>query len=95
MTGRSVLLPVMVAGLELQVEVARPVGSEETGLSEKVRDAVTDAFDRAQDVIVAVATSTVETITQLGEQSLRPDEFQVYRTDRYGGCVFAGQYRGP
>lgn len=77
MTGGSVVLPVTVAGVELQVEVARPVGSEETGRGEMMRDAVTDAFGRAQDAIVAVAASTVDTITQLGKQSLRPEEVQV------------------
>ncbi|WP_172892521.1 CU044_2847 family protein [Micromonospora coxensis] len=61
----------------LEVEVARPVGSEETGRGEMVRDTVTDAFDRAQEAIVAVAASTVGTIAQLGKQSLRPDEVQV------------------
>ncbi|MGC4746877.1 CU044_2847 family protein [Micromonospora sp. DT201] len=79
--------------MELQVEVTRPVGFEETGRSEKVRDAVRDAFDRAQDAIVAVATSTVDTITQLGEQSLRPDEVQVkfgLKFSATGSVVVAG-----
>ncbi|GIJ26737.1 hypothetical protein Vqi01_18990 [Micromonospora qiuiae] len=93
MTDRSVVLPVTVAGVELQVEVARPVGSEEIGRGEMVRDAVTDAFDRAQDAIVAVAASTVGTIAQLGKQSLRPDEVQVkfgLKFSASGSVIIAG-----
>ncbi|MEQ4304499.1 CU044_2847 family protein [Plantactinospora sp. B6F1] len=79
--------------MELQVEVARPVGSEETGRGEMVRDAVTDAFERAQDAIVAVATSTVGTIARLGEQGQRPDEVQVtfgLKFSANGSVIIAG-----
>lgn len=79
--------------MELQVEVTRPVGSEETGPSERVRDTVVDAFDRARDAIVAIAASTVDTITQLGNQSLRPDEVQVkfgLKFTAKGNVVVAG-----
>ncbi|MEV0326874.1 CU044_2847 family protein [Micromonospora echinospora] len=79
--------------MELQVEVARPVGSEETGAGGKVRDTASEAFDRAQDAIVAMATSTVDTIARLGEQSLRPDEVQVkfgLKFSAKGNVIVAG-----
>ena len=44
---------------------------------DRVPGAVTDACDRAQTVIVAVATSTVGTSGQLGARLVRPDAVEV------------------
>ena len=55
-----------VSGVTLLVEAAAPAGSENTSTLGGAQAAVTDAFDHAQAAIVAVATSTVATIGQLG-----------------------------
>ncbi len=77
MAGSTVLIPVVIDGVELQVEASRPAGTEQTSTLGRARDAVTDAFDRAREAIVAVATSTVATMGELGARSVRPDEVQV------------------
>lgn len=77
MAGLTVLIPVVIDGVELQVEATRAAGSEQTSTLGRARDAVAEAFDRAQEAIVAVATSTVATMGTLGARSVRPDEVQV------------------
>lgn len=64
--------------MELQVEVARPVDSEATRCAVKMRNAVTDAFDRAQDAIVAVATSAP------GDQTVTSDRCPHHGVNRGG-----------
>ncbi|MFD7078256.1 CU044_2847 family protein [Nocardioides sp. NPDC059952] len=79
--------------MELEVEVARPAGSEDTGLGEKARDAMSGAFEHAQEAIVAVATSTVDTIEQLGSRTRQPDEVQVkfgLKFSAKGNVIVAG-----
>lgn len=93
MIGRWDSFPTLVEGVELQVEVARPAGSEDTGRGEKARDAAVDAFDRAQEAIVAVATSTVETMRRLESRAQRPDEVQVkfgLKFSATGSVIVAG-----
>lgn len=76
--GRVVLVPMRVEGVTLLVEASVTGGSEKTSSRlDRAQDAVTDAFDRAQGAIVAVATSTVGTIGQLGRRSVRPDGVEV------------------
>jgi hypothetical protein len=78
MAGRVVLVPMQVGGVTLLVEASAAGGSENTSSRlERAQDAVTDAFDRAQGAIVAVATSTVGTIGELGRRSVHPDEVEV------------------
>lgn len=76
MAGRVV--PVRVGEVELLVETAPVAGSEPTSTRlDRAGEVVADAFDRAQSAIVAVATSTVDTIGRLGEQAVRPQQVQV------------------
>lgn len=71
-------MPLRVGGVELLVEVSPVAGTEPTTTKlTRAGEAVTEAFDRAQEAIVAVATSTVATISQLGERSVRLDQVQV------------------
>ena len=77
MVSGQELISVQVAGVELQIEAQPVAGSEKTSTLDRAQDAVTDAFDRAQEAIVAVATSTVATIGQLGRRSVHPEEVQV------------------
>src|SRR4051812_15269348 len=67
----------VVEGVTLLVEVAATAGSENTSRLDSAREAVTGAFDRAQTAILAVATSTVSTIGQLGRQAVSPEEVEV------------------
>lgn len=93
MIGRWDSFPVVVAGVELEVEVARPAGSEDTGVGEKAREAMSGAFEHAQEAIVAVATSTVDTIEQLGSRARQPDEVQVkfgLKFSAKGSVIVAG-----
>lgn len=76
MAGRVV--PLRVGGVELLVETAPVAGSEPTSTRlDRAGEAVADAFERAQSAIVAVATSTVDTIGRLGEKAARPQQVQV------------------
>ena len=78
MPGRVVIVPIQVDGVTLLVEATAAGGSENTSSRlERAQVAVTDAFDRAQTAIVAVAASTVDTIGQLGRCALRPEEVEV------------------
>ena len=78
MAGRVVLVPMQVEGVTLLVEASVTGGSENTSSRlERAQDAVTDAFDRAQGAIVAVATSTVGTIGRLAGRSVHPDGVEV------------------
>jgi hypothetical protein len=77
MAGRVVLVPMQVEGVTLLVEASVTGGSENTSRLERAQDAVTDAFDRAQGAIVAVATSTVGTIGRLAGHSVHPDGVEV------------------
>ena len=48
-----------------------------TGKLDRAQTAVSEALDRTQSAIVAVAASTAETIDQLGETSAHPGEMTV------------------
>ncbi|MFY1690002.1 CU044_2847 family protein [Plantactinospora sp. WMMB782] len=70
-------VPMRVGGVELLVEVVQVAGSEPTSRADAARDRVVDAFDRAQDAIVAVATSTVETAGELARRAAAPEQIEV------------------
>jgi len=72
------VMPLAVGGVELLVETASVAGSEPTSTRlDRAGEAVTDAFDRAQSAIVAMATTTVATIATLGQQAACPQQVQV------------------
>jgi len=72
------LIVLRVGGEELLVETSPVAGSEPTSARlGRAGEAVADAFDRAQMAIVAVATSTVATIGELGQRSVHPRQVQV------------------
>jgi succinyl-CoA synthetase alpha subunit len=80
--------------MDLLVETTPVAGTEQTsGKLDKAQEAVADAFERAQSAIVAVAESTVRTIGQLGQRSVRPDEMQVtfgLKFSAQGNVIVAG-----
>lgn len=90
----SRLIPVRVDGVELLVEVVPVAGSEPTSTKlDKAQETVAEAFDRAQEAIIAVAKSTVGTVRQLGRQAARPDEMQVkfgLKFSAQGNVIVAG-----
>lgn len=93
MAGRMLVVPMQIGGVELLVEAAAPSGSEETSRLGRAQAAVADAFDRAQDAIVAVAGSTVATIGRLGRQSARPAVVSVkfgVKFSAQGNVIIAG-----
>lgn len=91
MAGRVV--PMQVGGVELLVETVPVAGSEQMSALGKAQDAVAEAFGKAQDVIVAVAESTVNTIGEMGRRAVRPDAVEVkfgLRFSAQGSVIVAG-----
>ncbi|MGI9000362.1 MAG: CU044_2847 family protein [Pseudonocardia sp.] len=83
----------LIDGVEVLVEAVSSGGSEQTSSLGRAQDAVADAFERAQEAIVAIAASTVATIGQLGRRSVRPDEVQVafgLKFSAQGNVIVAG-----
>jgi hypothetical protein len=91
MAGRVV--PMQVGGVELLVETVPVAGSEQTSALGKAQGAVAEAFGNAQDAIVAVAESTVNTIGQMGRRAVRPDAVEVkfgLKFSAQGSVIVAG-----
>jgi hypothetical protein len=87
------VMAMRVGGVDLLVETAPVAGSEPTAVLDRAQDAVTDAFDRAKNAIVAIAESTVSTISQLGQRAVRPDEMEVrfgLKFSAQGNVIVAG-----
>jgi len=74
-------IPVTVGDTQVLVEtvaVAPPAGSELTSSrAERTLESVAEAFGRAQDVIVNVATSTTEMIEKAAARAARPDHMEI------------------
>ena len=91
MAGRVVMM--RVSGVDLLVETAVVAGSEPTAALDRAQEAVTDAFGRARHAIVAIAELTVNTIGQLGQRAVRPDEMEVrfgLKFSAQGNVIVAG-----
>jgi NTP-dependent ternary system trypsin peptidase co-occuring protein len=73
----SRLLPVRVGEVDLMIETVPAAGSESTSRLEDAGGRVLDAFDRARDAVVAIATSTAEAIDRLHGQAVRPEQVEV------------------
>lgn len=87
------LLPVRVGGVDLMIEAVPAAGSESTSRLEDVGGRALDAFDRARDAVVAVATSTAETIHRLHDLVVQPEEVEVefgVKFSAQGGIIVAG-----
>jgi hypothetical protein len=82
-----------VGGLELLVETTQLPGTQQTAALGRAQAAVSEAFDRAQSAIVAIATSTVGTISRLGQHAAHPDEMTVVfglKFSAQGNVIVAG-----
>jgi hypothetical protein len=75
MAGREI--PVRVGEVEVLVETTAVAGSEPTSRVDAAVDRVGEAFVRAQNAIVEIATSTVETIRKTTARAARPDQLEV------------------
>jgi hypothetical protein len=75
MSGR--LLPIRVGGVELLVEVTPMAGSEQTSRLSDASGRVVDAYQQAQEAIIALSGSVADTVSRLGQQAVRPDRVQV------------------
>ncbi len=75
MVGREI--PVRVGDIEVLVETTPLAGSEPTSRVDSAVDRVGEAFVRAQNAIVEIATSTVETIRKTTARAARPDLLEV------------------
>jgi hypothetical protein len=73
--GREI--PVQVGDIEVLVETTPLAGSEPTSRVDAVADRVGEAFVRAQNAIVEMATSTVETLRKTTARAARPDKLEV------------------
>ncbi|MEU8091645.1 CU044_2847 family protein [Micromonospora chalcea] len=71
------VIAVRVDGVEVLVETARVVGTEPTAIGDRAQQQVMDAFERAQDAIIAVSTKVAGTVRQLAARGARPDKVEV------------------
>jgi Trypsin-co-occurring domain 1 len=87
------LIPVQVGDVLIEVEAVPVAGTEPTsGRVGKAAESVLEAFDRAQDAIVAVAKSTAQVIEKAGAAA-RPDRVEVefgLKLSASGGVIMAG-----
>lgn len=89
----SRVVPASISGVELLIEVSPVAGSEPTSTVSRAQDAVTDAFQRAQTAIVAVASSTVDLVGRMGQQAVCPDQVEVkfgLKISAQGNVILAG-----
>jgi hypothetical protein len=87
-------VPMRVGGVEVLVEVVQVAGSEPTATRlERVKDRAAEAFERAKDTIVAVATSTLEVAGELARRAAAPQEIEVefgLKFSAQGNVIVAG-----
>lgn len=87
------MMPIRIGAVELLVETTPVAGSEPTSTLSRAQEAVGDAYERAQTAIVAVASSTVDVISQLSDQAVRPEQVEVkfgLKFSMQGNVVLAG-----
>jgi Trypsin-co-occurring domain 1 len=71
------VIVVRVDDVEVLVETARVVGTEQTSAGDRTQQKLVDAFERAQDTIVAVSTKVAATVQRLAAAGARPDKIEV------------------
>jgi Trypsin-co-occurring domain 1 len=88
------VVSVQIGGIEVLVETTPVAGSEPTSAKlDRAHEAVAGAFDRVQTTIMAVAESTVGTISHLAKRSAHPDEMEVkfgLKFTAQGNVIMAG-----
>ena len=66
-----------VDGVSLMFEVEQLAGSQNTSRVGRAKDAVLGSIEQAQQAIVAIASTTVATVRELGARTVEPDEAEV------------------
>jgi len=80
-------------GVDVLVQTMPVAGTEPTSRMGDVAAKTLDAFDRAHDVIVGAAASTVKVLAELAEQARRPDKLEVefgLGFSAHGNVIVAG-----
>ncbi|MFD4602224.1 CU044_2847 family protein [Streptomyces sp. NPDC058464] len=91
MAGGSIT--VQVGETELLVETVPVSGTQATSRVGDAAQGVRDAFVRAQNAIVEVATSTIAVLDQAGRRAARPDALEVefgLKFSAQGNVIVAG-----
>ncbi|MFD8076228.1 CU044_2847 family protein [Streptomyces sp. NPDC059718] len=87
------LLPVRVGSVDVLVEAVATAGSEPTSRLQDAGQHVVDAFDRARDVVVEIASSTAEAVERLQHRAVRPEQLEVefgLKFSAQGNVIVAG-----
>jgi hypothetical protein len=87
------VIPLRVGEDELLVEVVQIAGSEPTSRLDTARDRAVDAFDRAKQAIVTMATSTAEIAGELSRRAVEPQTVEVefgLKFSAQGNVIVAG-----
>jgi hypothetical protein len=94
MSGRVVSM--RVGEVELLVETVPVAGSEQTSRLGEAGSQVLEAYERAQDAIVALGASVAETVQRLAGQAARPEQVRVEFGLRFtaAGSVFVASASG-
>jgi preprotein translocase subunit SecA len=91
------LMPLKVGGIEVLVETVPVAGSEPTSRLSRAGEKVQDAFERAQEAIIEVAASTVESITSAADRAGYPSKVELelgIKFDVRGDVVIASSSAG-
>jgi hypothetical protein len=70
-------IPVRVGDVDLLVEAEPVAGTEPTSRIDSAVDRVGEAYARAQEAIVEIASSTAESIRKAAARAARPDEVEI------------------
>jgi Trypsin-co-occurring domain 1 len=70
-------VPMTFGGVKVLVETVQLPGTEPTSTVGDAGAKVLDAFDKAQEVIVGAAVSTVGVMQTIGARAAQPDRFEV------------------
>jgi hypothetical protein len=71
------VVPMRFGGVEVLVETVPVAGSEPTSVLGDAGEKALDAFDKAREVIVGAAVSTMGVIETLAARAAGPDRFEV------------------
>jgi len=70
-------IPVRVGDIEVLVETTAVAGTQPTAKGSEPTERVVDAFDRAKETILEIATSTAGLISEAAQRGARPDQLEV------------------
>jgi hypothetical protein len=71
------IVPMRFAGADVLVQTVPVAGTEPTSRMGDAAAKTLDALQRAHEVIVGAAASTVEVVSKLAAQGARPDKLEV------------------